>query len=56
MVTFATAARQGSDVKAVLAGDVSLSAVVGNVASIKPTPSSYAFLVGAMATSSPTRM
>ena len=29
-----------------LAGDVSLSAVVANVASIKPTPSSYAFLVG----------
>ena len=46
VVTFAAAARQGSDVKAVLAGDVSLSAVVANVASIKPTPSSYAFLVG----------
>ena len=46
VVTFAQAARQGSDVKAVMAGDVSLAAVVANVASIKPTPSSYAFLVG----------
>ena len=46
VVTFAQAARQGSDIKAVMAGDVSLAAVVANVASIKPTPSSYAFLVG----------
>jgi len=46
VVTFATAARQGSEIKAVMAGDVSLSTVVANVASIKPTPSSYAFLVG----------
>ena len=55
MVTFAQAARQGSDIKAVMAGDVSLAAVVANVASIKPTPSSYAFLVGGTATSLPTR-
>ena len=46
VVTFAKAARDGSTVKAVMAGDVSLAAVVANVASIKPTPSSYAFLVG----------
>ena len=32
--------------KAVMAGGVSLADVVANVASIKPTPSSYAFLVG----------
>ncbi len=46
VVTFAKAARDGSAVKAVMAGDVSLAAVVANVASIKPTPASYAFLVG----------
>lgn len=46
VVTFAKAAREGGTVKAVMAGDVSLAAVVANVASIKPTPSSYAFLVG----------
>ena len=55
VVTFAQAARQGSDIKAVMAGDVSLAAVVANVASIKPNPSSYAFLVGGTATSLPTR-
>ena len=46
MVTFAKAVREGGNVKAVMAGDVSLADVVTNVASIKPTPSSYAFLVG----------
>jgi len=46
VVTFARAVRSGGTVQAVAAGDVSLAAVVANVASIKPTPSSYAFLVG----------
>ena len=46
VVTFARAVRSGGSVQAVAAGDVSLAAVVANVASIKPTPSSYAFLVG----------
>src|SRR5574343_385368 len=46
VVTFGQAARQGSDIKAVMAGDVSLAAVVANVAAIKPAASSYAFLVG----------
>ncbi|MFN7156531.1 MAG: methyl-accepting chemotaxis protein [Acidovorax sp.] len=46
VVTFAKAVRDGTNVKAVMAGDVSLAAVVANVASIKPTPASYAFLVG----------
>ena len=46
VVTFAKAVRDGGNVKAVMAGDVSLADVVANVASIKPTPSSYAFLVG----------
>lgn len=46
VVTFAKAVREGGNVKAVMAGDVSLADVVANVASIKPTPSSYAFLVG----------
>ena len=46
VVTFARAAREGGRVKAVMAGDVSLAAVIANVTSIKPTPSSYAFLVG----------
>ena len=47
VVTFAKAVREGGTVKAVMAGDVSLADVVANVATIKPTPSSYAFLVGA---------
>ena len=46
VVTFAKAVREGGSVKAVMAGDVSLAAVIANVAAIKPTPSSYAFLVG----------
>ena len=46
VVTFAKAVREGGNVKAVMAGGVSLADVVANVASIKPTPSSYAFLVG----------
>ena len=46
VVTFAKAVREGGTVKAVMAGDVSLADVVANVATIKPTPASYAFLVG----------
>lgn len=46
VVTFAKALREGDSIKAVAAGDVSMAAVVANVASIKPTPASYAFLVG----------
>lgn len=46
VISFARAARDGATVKAVAAGDVTLKDVLANVASIKPTPSSYAFLVG----------
>ena len=45
VVTFARAVREGSAIRAVLAGDVSLASVIANVTSIKPTPSSFAFLV-----------
>jgi len=46
VISFARAAKDGATVKAVAAGDVTLKDVLANVASIKPTPSSYAFLVG----------
>ena len=45
VVTFTRAVREGSAIRAVLAGDVSLASVIANVTSIKPTPSSFAFLV-----------
>ncbi|WP_205737207.1 methyl-accepting chemotaxis protein [Acidovorax sp. HDW3] len=46
VITFARAISDGGKVRAVAAGDVSLEAVLANVASIKPTPASFAFLVG----------
>ena len=46
VVTIARAVRSGSTIQAVAAGDVSIDTVVKGVGAIKPTPSSYAFLVG----------
>ncbi|MDD0837088.1 methyl-accepting chemotaxis protein [Curvibacter sp. HBC61] len=47
VVTFAEPILAGGKLKAVAAGDVSMQAVVANVRSIKPTPSSFAFLASA---------
>ena len=44
VVSFAAAARSGGTVQAVAAGIVSLKAVADNIASIRPTPASLAFL------------
>ncbi|EJL84213.1 methyl-accepting chemotaxis protein [Herbaspirillum sp. CF444] len=46
VVTFAEAVGGKADVKAVVGSDVQLDNVVRNVAGIKPTPSSFAFIVG----------
>jgi methyl-accepting chemotaxis protein len=45
VVTFAQAVREGNDVKAVAAADVAMDGVSKNVASIRPTPSSFGFIV-----------
>ncbi|AVP58081.1 methyl-accepting chemotaxis protein [Pulveribacter suum] len=45
VLTIAQAVRAGTQVQAVAAGDISIDTVVKNVATIKPTPSSYAFLL-----------
>ncbi len=45
VVTFALAAKEGSQVKAVVATDVFLNDVSNTVKAIKPTPSGFAFLV-----------
>ncbi len=45
VVTIARAVRAGGQVQGVAAGDVAIDAVVKSVATIRPTPSSYAFLV-----------
>ena len=47
VVTFATPVGAGSALKGVAAGDVYMESVVANVASIQPTPQSFAFLVSA---------
>jgi methyl-accepting chemotaxis protein len=47
VVTFATPVGSGTSLTGVAAGDVSMEAVIANVASIRPTASSYAFLVDA---------
>ena len=46
VITVAQAIRAGGKVVGVSAGDTSITAVVQSVGAIKPTPSSYAFLVG----------
>ena len=46
VVTVAQAVRAADKVVGVSAGDTSITAVVQSVGAIKPTPSSYAFLVG----------
>ena len=46
-MTFATPVGAGSALKGVAAGDVYMESVVANVASIQPTPQSFAFLVSA---------
>jgi methyl-accepting chemotaxis protein len=46
VVTFAEAVGGKSDLKAVVGSDVQLDNVVRNVAGIKPTPGSFAFIVG----------
>jgi methyl-accepting chemotaxis protein len=45
VVTFATPVREGSELKAVAAADVSMDGVSKNVASIRPTASSFGFIV-----------
>ncbi|WP_246499181.1 methyl-accepting chemotaxis protein [Ideonella paludis] len=45
VITFATAIREGGAVKAVAAGDVFMDGVSKNIASIRPTPSSFGFVV-----------
>lgn len=48
VVTVATPVGAGSALKGVAAGDVYMESVVANVASIQPTPQSFAFLVSAV--------
>jgi methyl-accepting chemotaxis protein len=45
VITFATAVKEGTQVKAVSAADVFMDSVVRNVASIRPTPGTYGFIV-----------
>ena len=45
VITFAAAVREGAQVKAVMAADVFMDSVVRNVASIRPTPGTYGFIV-----------
>ena len=47
VVTFATPVGAGAALKGVAAGDVYMESVVANVASIRPTPDSEAFLINA---------
>ncbi|KRD54946.1 chemotaxis protein [Acidovorax sp. Root275] len=47
VVTFATPVGAGAALKGVAAGDVYMESVVANVASIRPTPQSFGFLVAA---------
>jgi methyl-accepting chemotaxis protein len=47
VVTFATPVGAGAALKGVAAGDVYMESVVANVASIRPTPQSFGFLVSA---------
>ncbi len=45
VLTFAAAVKEGGQVKAVTAVDVFMDAVMRNVASIRPTPGTYGFIV-----------
>jgi methyl-accepting chemotaxis protein len=45
VITFAFAVKDGAQVKAVTALDVYMDSIVRNVTSIRPTPSSYGFIV-----------
>ena len=45
VITFAAAIRDGAQLKAVTAADVFMDGVVRNVASIRPTPATYGFIV-----------
>ncbi|MFZ2220776.1 MAG: cache domain-containing protein, partial [Rhodoferax sp.] len=45
VITFASAVKEGAQVKAVTAADVFMDSVVRNVASIRPTPGTYGFIV-----------
>ncbi|WP_193353635.1 methyl-accepting chemotaxis protein [Acidovorax sp. CF316] len=45
LITFARAVKQGADTKAVIATDVLVDKVARNIASIRPTPSTYGFIV-----------
>ncbi|WP_367847931.1 methyl-accepting chemotaxis protein [Rhodoferax sp. WC2427] len=45
VITFASASRDAGQVKAVIAADVYMDTVLRNVASIRPTPGTYGFIV-----------
>ncbi len=45
VITFASAVKDGAQVKAVTAADVFMDGVVRNIASIRPTPGTYGFIV-----------
>ncbi len=45
VITFASASREGGQVKAVIATDVFMDVVSRNVSSIRPTPGTYGFIV-----------
>jgi len=45
VITFSAAIREGGAVKAVTAADVFMDGVVRNIASIRPTPGTYGFIV-----------
>jgi methyl-accepting chemotaxis protein len=45
VITFAAGVREGARIAAVVAGDLFMDGVVNNVASIRPTPSTYGFIV-----------
>lgn len=46
MITFTSALREDGQVKAVIAADVYMDGVIKNIASIRPTPGTYGFIVG----------
>jgi methyl-accepting chemotaxis protein len=46
VITFSAAIREGGQIKAVTAADVFMDGVMRNVASIRPTPGTYGFIVG----------
>ena len=46
VITFTSASREEGQVKAVIAADVYMDTVTRNIASIRPTPGTYGFIVG----------